>query len=207
LATHYVINAVSLTLVSFIDAGLASPPVPPAILPPGKTGILDPGAVIPGSGVTVFLYEVVEDPMLGSRPLLRDALGVRKPPMPLVLRYQITPDTGNPSTDQVALGRIIQMFYDQPLLAFPVLKGVVSQDPDGGPPPTTTPDVLQVNLIPMTLDDRTKLWTALRPQQPFRASLAYEVRVVELDSALPRQRQRAVSRRSVGVIEPERVPS
>jgi hypothetical protein len=198
LANHYVINAVSLTLVSFIDAGLANPPVPPAILPVGeKTILLDPGAAAPGPGVTLFLYDVVEDPIVGNRALQRDAQGVRKPPMPLALRYLITPDTGNPNTDHVALGRIVQIFYDQPLLARPLLLGALSQ----------SSDVLQVNLIPMTLDDRTKLWTALRPQQPLRPSLAYEVRVVELDSALPPHPQSTVLRRSLGIVEPEPVPA
>src|SRR4051794_33764552 len=59
--------------------------------------------------LTVFLYEIAEDPTSRNRPPVRsqppDAPTTRKPPMALLLRYLITPWGGDQPTQHRMLGR------------------------------------------------------------------------------------------------------
>ena len=70
--------------------------------------------------LTVFLYEIAEDPTSRNRPPVRslppDAPTTRKPPMALLLRYLITPWGGDQLTQHRMIGRALQAFYDDAIL-------------------------------------------------------------------------------------------
>lgn len=124
--------------------------------------------------LTLFLYEVCEDPSLRNRGRVREltATGVRqfKPPMALVLRYLVTAWGGDRVTEQRMLGRVLHALYDDSILSGPVLTGSLAG----------LDEALHVTLVPLTLEERTRVWWAV--QKPYRLSLNYEIRIAHLDS-------------------------
>jgi hypothetical protein len=124
--------------------------------------------------LTVFLYEIAEDPTSRNRPPVRsqppNPLTTRKPPMALLLRYLITPWGGDQETQHRMIGRALQAFYDDAILDGDQLSGSLA----------ATTDALHFTLTPLTLDQKSWVWYAI--QKPYRLSLNYEVRVVNLDA-------------------------
>ncbi|OLF10198.1 hypothetical protein BLA60_17300 [Actinophytocola xinjiangensis] len=124
--------------------------------------------------LTVFLYEIAEDPTSRNRPPVRslppDPPTRSKPPMALLLRYLVTPWGGDQLTQHRMIGRALQSFYDDAILDGEELAGSLA----GGV------DALHVTLTPLTLDQKSWVWYAI--QKPYRLSLNYEIRVVNLDS-------------------------
>jgi hypothetical protein len=185
LANTKVIAAASQTLVKNIDDVLkehflSSSNVPRAALhdlhdPPISTST---NAAI----VAVTLFEVREDPTSRNRPRVQKNKGVLaghidtfKPPMALKLRYLVTP-WGVTSSNQGAnerelehelLGVVAQLFYERAILQF-------------NPAAEETHSALKLSLVPLTFEEQTRFWHAV--QQKFRASLTYDVRVVNLDA-------------------------
>jgi hypothetical protein len=129
----------------------------------------------PPPTLTVFLYEIAEDPASRNRPPVRslppDPPTTRKPPMALLLRYLITPWGGDQPTQHRMLGRALQVFYDDAILDGTQLSGSLA----------ATTDSLHLSLTSLTLDQKSWVWYAI--QKPYRLSLNYEVRVVNLDVA------------------------
>lgn len=124
--------------------------------------------------LTIFLYEIAEDPTSRNRPPVRslppNAPISRKPPMALLLRYLITPWGADAETQHQMIGRALQVFYDDAIWTGEELTGSLAG----------TADALQFTLTPLTLDQKSWIWYAI--QKPYRLSLNYEVRVVNLDS-------------------------
>jgi hypothetical protein len=123
--------------------------------------------------LTVFLFEVGEDPSARNRPRARSAppeLKLMKPPMALLLRYLLTPWGGNPATHHQILGRAMQVLYDNATLSDPDLLGTLANDDQ----------VIKITMAPLSLEERTRVWHAV--QKPYRLSVSYEVRVINLDS-------------------------
>jgi hypothetical protein len=149
--------------------GLGSAPFPVAVL-----NDLSETTQFPVPTLTVFLYEIAEDPTSRNRPAVRSlppgAPISRKPPMALLLRYLITPWGADPETQHQMIGRALQVFYDDAIWTGEELTGSLAG----------TADALQFTLTPLTLDQKSWIWYAI--QKPYRLSLNYEVRVVNLDS-------------------------
>jgi hypothetical protein len=136
--------------------------------------------------VTLFLFEVVEDPSAKNRPHVSQpappGVVIQKPPMALLLRYMLTPWSGDRATDHRILGRVLQTLYDGAIISGAQLQGGLAG----------SNEALKVTLAPISLEDRARVWYAV--QKPYRLSLTYEVRVVNLDTVTG-QRVRAVSQR------------
>jgi hypothetical protein len=126
--------------------------------------------------VTIFLFEIVEDPSLRNRPhvggIAPPNLTVEKPPMALLLRYLMTPWSGDRLTDHQMLGRTVQTFYDGAIIRGPQLQGGL----------LGTSEALKLKLSPLSLEERTRVWHAV--ERPYRLSVTYEVRVVNLDTTV-----------------------
>jgi hypothetical protein len=122
--------------------------------------------------VAVFLYEVVEDPSLRNRGRNERLNGARyesaKAPLGLILRYLMVPYGGDRATEYAMLGKTLQALHQKSLL-------VEAELPVGLSPM----EVCSVSLAPLTLEERTRVWWSI--SQPYRLSLNYEVRVVEID--------------------------
>jgi hypothetical protein len=144
--------------------------------------------------LTLFLFEAGEDPSARNRPRTRmpDGADVRisKPPMALLLRYLLTPWGGTESARHALIGRAMQVLYDQPILSGPQLVGSLA----------TEGQAIKITLAPLSLEERTRVWYAV--QRPYRLSVSYEVRVVNLDSEVS-DRVRPVRERLLGTALPE----
>jgi hypothetical protein len=144
--------------------------------PPPVAEIHDLQGPIPTSParLTLFLFEAGEDPSVKNRPRVQASAPPNiistKPPMGLLLKYLVTPWSGDRITDHKILGRTLQVFYDVPILSGMQLQGGLSG----------TDQALKITLAPLTLDERARVWYAV--QKPYRLSVTYEVRVVNLDA-------------------------
>ena len=171
---YQVIAAVSETLQTFLSAAL----LPLAPGPNPITAQLNDLTVVPPTNpaiLTVFLFEIGEDPSARNRPRVRDIdptgeVKLAKPPMALLLRYLLTPFSGDRLTDHKILGRVIQVLYEDSILSGPFLKGVL----------VGTNHALKITMAPLSIDERSRVWYSI--QKPYRLSVSYEVRVVNLDA-------------------------
>jgi hypothetical protein len=170
-ANSDVLAAVSQTLQNRLTAGLSTlgPPVPvaevhdlaslPSTTPPRAT---------------LFLYDVAQEPTVRNRPkstrLVGGNLVERKQPMGLCLHYLITAWGGDRATEQQILGRVMQVMYDDAVIDGVELAGSLAG----------TATQLRVSLLPMQLEDRARVWSAIG--QPYRLSVNYEARVVDIDA-------------------------
>ena len=124
--------------------------------------------------MTIFLFEVVEDPTVRNRVPPRDVvapnIALRRPQVPLILRYLLTPWSGDRATDHHLLGRALQTLHDDAILSGPQLQGGLAG----------TSEAIKLKLAPLTLEEQTRVWHAV--QRPYRLSLTYDVRVIRIDS-------------------------
>jgi hypothetical protein len=192
-----VIAAVSETLKSVLDGALARAfpgPQPPTAEIHDLQGTISTSP----ARVTLFLFEAFEDPSARNRPARREitpppqppGVVLRKSPMALKLHYLITPWSQYRATDHTLLGVVLQFFYDNAILTGPALQGGLAG----------TDEALAVTLVPLPLEERTRVWHSV--QKPYRLSLIYEVRVVNLVSTetLPVQ---PIARRTIDYALPE----
>ena len=128
-------------------------------------------------GLSVWLYRVIrDDQRLNFPPARLSPSQLRPPPLPLRLHYLITPITdkklGNPETEQLILGKVLQTFHSHPSLRGADLKAeFVGTDAE-----------LKLRLEPLSLDEITKVWDAL--EDSYQLSVSYEVSLVDIASEL-----------------------
>jgi hypothetical protein len=162
-----VIDEVSQSLVAMLQSELA------ALNAAVETHDLQ-GAIQNTLRLTLFLFEAGEDPSARNRPRVREVISpdirIAKPPMALLLRYLITPWGGTESTRHTLLGRAMQALYDHPIISGSQLVGSLAAEAQA----------LKITLAPLSLEERTRVWYSV--QKPYRLSVSYEVRVVNMDS-------------------------
>src|SRR5262245_33778456 len=135
----------------------------------------------PAEGISIWLYRVVRDEQrLNDPPVQLSPTEGQPPPLPLKLHYLITPVTsekfGDPETEQIILGKVLQLFYSHP-----VLRGSDLQAEFSG-----TEVELKVRLEPMSLEEITRVWDALLGS--YQLSVSYEVSVVNITPDLEPER-------------------
>jgi hypothetical protein len=182
-ADSAVISDVSTTLVDTLNLELST------LAPAARAELNDlSGATPQGAVLTITLYEILEDGHSRNRAPVREPDGAvvvtRKPPMALLLRYLMTPWAGDQQAVQQIAGRTLQVLYDDAILDGLQLGGGLRG----------SEDTLKVTLTPLTLEERARVWYAI--QKPYRLSLNYEIRVVNLD-ALGRRRVEPVRSRTL----------
>lgn len=183
-ASSDVLASVSETLRDRLTAGLST------LGPPAPVAELHDLASLPTSApprATLFLYDVVEEPTSRNRPKTSELVGgtvrVRKQPLGLRLHYMVTAWGGDRPTEQQILGRVLQVMYDDAVIDGTELVGALAG----------TPVELRVSLAPMQLEDRARVWWAIG--QPYRLSVNYEVRVVDIDPDTTTDADPVLSRR------------
>lgn len=172
MATPDAIASVGDTLVSLLQTGLS--------------GLVDPGSIFLSSpsefrdfaprqpAVTIFLYSVgINGEMRNAprRPLPSGEL--RRPPLPLELRFLITPWTQIIRDAYRIIGAIALLLSDRAVLRFGDLLGDEVWAPD---------DTVELLLESLPVDDHYDIWDP--SEVPYRLSLAYLARVVGIDSAI-----------------------
>lgn len=184
-----VIADVSRTLETLLTAGFST--LTPAPAPIAEVHDLQGQISINPARLTIFLFEVVEDASQRNRPPVRTdsvpptppVTQVSKPPMALLLRYLMTPWSGDRFTDHLILGRTLQILYDGAIVSGAQLQGTTLQNTD---------TALKIALTPITLEERSRVFFAM--QRPYRLSVTYDVRVINLDTRRARTRVPVASR-------------
>jgi hypothetical protein len=161
----------STTLRNLINAGMtALGSSPPTV---ELNDLSEPISTTP-SRVTIFLYEITEDATVRNAPHTRETVGgvdvLRRPPLPLVLRYLLTAWNPNPATHHTILGRIAQVLNDNAVVSGTDLVGSLQAGNEA----------LRIRLLSPEIEERSRVWHAI--QKPYRLSLYCELRVVRVQS-------------------------
>ena len=176
--SYSVIADVSSTLQQVLTA--AYQPLNPPSPPVAELSDLQGNISTSPARVTIFLFETVEDPSAKNRAWVRTppaaggppapSMLLKKPPMALLLRFMMTPWSGDRLTDHKLLARTLQVLYDDAILSGLQLQGGLRG----------SDEALKITLAPISLEERARVWYAI--QKPYRLSITYEVRVVNLDA-------------------------
>jgi Pvc16 N-terminal domain len=173
MSAYTAIRAASLTLQKVLQDAINTefPTTPPNV------SLKTPKEMKTSTGVSLWLYRVIRDEFLTNQPPERiSPTQQRRTPLPVRLHYLVTPLMGNDAeTEQQLLGKVLQVFYDQPILRGNTLQG--------GLDPTTVE--LRVLLETLSLEEITRVWYALSSDTGYQLCVSYEVQVIEIDSALP----------------------
>jgi Pvc16 N-terminal domain len=179
-----VIADVSLTLQNVLSNAFGA--LLPAPSPLAEIHDLQGNIATAPARMTLFLFEVVEDTTVRNRPPNRVVtppnLTIERPRIPLILRYLLTPWSGDRLTDHRILGRALQVLHDGAILSGPQLQGGLSG----------SSEAIKLKLAPLTLEERTRIWHAV--QRPYRLSVTYDVRVINIDSEVSKTRTPVTSR-------------
>ena len=103
--------------------------------------------------------------------------------MAMLLRYLMTAWSGDRFTEHQILGRTLQVLYDGAILSGPQLQGATLQNTDAS---------IKLTLAPITLEERARVFYSV--QRPYKLSLSYDVRVVNIDSLAVAARAPVASR-------------
>jgi len=127
----------------------------------------------PAEGLSVWLYRIIRDEQrLNDPPVRISPTELRPPPLPVRLHYLMTPvtneQTGDPETEQLILGKVLQLFHRHPVLGGADLQAEF----------TGTEVELCVRLEPLMLEEITRIWEAL--EGSYQLSVSYEVSVVNI---------------------------
>jgi hypothetical protein len=170
------LRASSRTVAKFLEARFQADPL--------LSGFFGGGMVVslatpqemnekPAEGLSVWLYRIIrDDQRLNDPPVRISPTELRPPPLPVRLHYLMTPvtneQTGDPETEQLILGKVLQLFHSHPVLA-----GADLQAEFAG-----TAVELRVRLEPLMLEEITRVWEAL--DGSYQLSVSYEVSVVNI---------------------------
>ena len=200
------IGGVSETLQTLLFDRMEQPfgaPVPVTIgTPPFTSKDNDPH--VEDARVNLFLYRVTENGYLQNQEIPgRGSVGAYgHPPLSLNLHYLVTAygttevrsglaTLFDDSTAQFVLGSAVRVLHDVPVVTDSVM---TVRAPSGTiilhPSLRDDFEHVKICLEPLTLDDISKVWTALALR--FRLSAAYVVNVVQIESQRPRRYPRPV---------------
>jgi hypothetical protein len=126
-------------------------------------------------GLSLWLYRVVRDEELLNAPAEHDSGGMRMPPLPVRMHLLMTPlkttDVVNgPELEQVILGKVLHSLHDHPCFRGADLQGDLAG----------TASEFHVRLEPMTLEEITRVWTAL--EASYELSVSYELTLARIRS-------------------------
>lgn len=183
MSSHEVISAVSIALRELLWERYATDAAIAPLFPSqqGSISFENPTETArQGVGrLSLWLYQVAENEHLKNQPPLRLAPGPAGDaaeavtPLAMDLYYLVTPflpsgpDAQAIVSDHLLLGLTMQALYDNSI--------VVLRDPA-----RSVAEELRIVLCRLTLEELTRVWHALR--EPYRLSVCYQVRVVQIES-------------------------
>jgi uncharacterized protein DUF4255 len=142
--------------------------------------------------LTVFLYQVIESPYGKTGGFERvDASQQRPAPTIVDLVYLVVPYAQTRENEYQMLGRVVQIFASQPIIAGSWLQGTLAG----------TGEELRVMLHPLPMEELLRLWNAF-PNKPYKLSVCYLVSSVAIDSSRPAETFPAVVTRELNVNAP-----
>jgi hypothetical protein len=117
--------------------------------------------------LSVWLYHVSENEFVKNQPLRPLDGDLEYPPLALNLSYLLTPFGTSGEADHLILGKSMQVLFDNAV--------VLLSDPTNN-----IHEELHIVLARLPLNELSHVWEALR--EPYRLSVAYEIRVTRVDS-------------------------
>jgi hypothetical protein len=172
MATTDAIAFVGDTLVALLQSGLSG------LVPPANIFLSTPSEFKDSPphppAVTVFLYHVrIHGEMRNAprRPLAGGA--IQPPPLPLELRFLITPWTQLTRDAYRIVGAIAQVLNNRAVLRFGDLLGAGVWAPD---------DTVELVLESLPVEEHYDIWDPT--DLPYRLSLTYLARLIGIDSAI-----------------------
>jgi hypothetical protein len=137
--------------------------------------------------INLFLYQVLENIHLKNQDWQMSSPNKMKPPpLALNLFYLLTPYPQNPNdytNAHLIMGEAMQIIFNNPILTSEYLNNAAEK--------------AKLILNPVTLDDLTKLWSAIN--KPYRLSASYEVSLIQIDPSAPEKVTKIVKERKVKV--------
>jgi hypothetical protein len=135
----------------------------------------------PANRLSLWLYQITENEYVKNQLPTRSTADNRMqmPPLALNLFYLVTPFAGPAEADQLLLGKIMQVLYDNAIVT---VRNVPDNDFEE----------LRIVLCRLTLEELTRIWEALR--EPYRLSVCYQIRVTHVDSERDLGRARVIDR-------------
>jgi hypothetical protein len=134
--------------------------------------------------LSVFLYNIMEDPFSRNRPdELRggNRLLSFKPPLAVNLYYMLTPFSGPSGSTDTNNVRIRVQAHNMIALAMRAFYNNAMVSPRYFPPDTTLGEShVRISSVQMNLEEITKIWSSFN--KPFRLSVCYEVSIVRIQS-------------------------
>jgi Pvc16 N-terminal domain len=178
LSAHTVLREVSLRLREILLAGLAGDvDVGPDFQGMNAISLASPATVANQGGpedrpaLSLYLYQITPSGYLRNQPLLASGPDEQRyPPLPVDLRYLITPSGEVASDDLVILGRVIQLLEANNILRAAFLESDLDRHLREA----------RLSFEPLPLEDLVRIWSAFN--EPYRLSVAYVVRGVLIDS-------------------------
>jgi hypothetical protein len=160
------IRAISESLRALITAQVTVPGVTVSEQSPRQL------ALAGTNGISVWLYRVTRNEHLQNHPPRRPTANqLDRQSMPINLHYLISFMMTGVLDEQLLLGRVLQLFSDQPVLRGSDLVGSLAGESDE----------FRIHFEALTLEELTRIWASL--QEPYRTSVSYVVEVIRLDSA------------------------
>lgn len=202
MADHTAIAAVSRTLRTLLRDRMA---VNSAVtLAPPDIEV----AGVEGARVNLYLFQVLENAHLANQeiPGTGHPGAYGRPPLSLDLRYLMTTHSAIETTAdadlnaQTLLGDAMRVlhFFGNRVDALSVTRAAAGTigDPILDPALGGEYERVKLKLHPGSLEDITKIWSALA-EENFRRSAVYEVKVVQIETTEPARRPQPVQRRRV----------
>lgn len=129
--------------------------------------------------VNLFLFRVSENMFARNQEWTPIGTGaLRYPPLALNMFYVLTPFAESKLDEHRVLGEAMRILHDHASITAPLLKGALEY----------SAEELKVDLCQLSLEDITRIWSALG--KPYRLLVAYDVRIVLIDSAVERSIRR-----------------
>lgn len=213
MADFNAIAATSRTLRRLLVDRMATPGVAVTLVPPDVTV-----ANINGPRLNLYCFQLVEHPQLKNQtiPGREHPAAYGHPPLSLTMRYLMTSHArtdDQPDSDLIAqalLGDAMLVLHDfgsrwDDLLLTTNRIGSIG-DPLLDPVLQNEHERMKLTLAPITVDEISKLWSAM-PQANLRRAVIYDASVVQIEGRLPRRQPQPVATRRllVSVARPPRI--
>ncbi len=135
--------------------------------------------------LSLYLYRIIENPFLKNREMQsNDPLKINDAPLTLDLFYLVTPGSGDIEKDQLLLGKVMQVFHDNIVIAGSVLEGDALRG---------AVEKLRLQLYPLPFEESVNLWQSFSAKS-FQLSVCYQVTPITIDSLRERSAQRVTEK-------------
>jgi len=176
-----VINDISETLKMLVENNISE-------LPPNSVVFDSPADIQKSnkSGLSLFLYQISENPDLKNQDMQSHDSKIQYPPMVIDLHYLLTPYAQTRPTEQIIISKLLRAFHDNSIIAGTSLKSSLKET-----------DNAELRLVyhPIPLEQLNNLWGTFH-ETSYKLSLSYLVTPVRIPSDRVLETTRVISKES-----------